>query len=109
MSLRSGRIEKRIQRAIPVEISSLQQLPAIEKASTENISSLGARVVSQRPHELNELVVIRSSSGQGPTEARVVYCHRLADGRFGIGMHFLREMANWFLEGSLGGSGKRTG
>ena len=95
MSVRSGRIEKRIQQAIPVEISTLQQPRGIERASTENVSSLGARVLSQKPHERNELVILRSSVGEGRTEARIIYCQRLADGRFGIGMHFLKEMANW--------------
>lgn len=92
-----------------MEISTLQQPPGIENAATENVSSLGARVVTQRPHEQNELVVIRLSAGHGPTEARVVYCHRLADGRFGVGMHFLHEMVNWSKDGSFSGSGKPTG
>lgn len=92
-----------------MEISTLQGPPGTENASTENVSSLGARVVSQQPHKQNDLVIIRSFSGQGPTEARVVYCHRLADGRFGIGMHFLREIVNWFMDDSLSGSGKLTG
>lgn len=106
MPIRSGRIEKRIQQAIPVEIATLQQSAWIERASTENVSSLGARVLSERPRQRNEIVAIRSLFSEHPAEARIVYCERLADGRFGIGMHFLREVANW-SNGLSGGNALR--
>ena len=48
MPARSGRLEKRIHLTVPVEISTLQEPSATERTSTENVCSLGARVVTER-------------------------------------------------------------
>lgn len=95
MPVRYGRQEKRIGYTIPVEISNLQQPGAPEWASTENVSSLGARVLTQRPKQLDEHVTIRPFAGDRRTEARVVYCQRLPTGRFGVGMQFLGVPVHW--------------
>ena len=81
--------------AVPVEISTLHDPYATERTSTENLCSLGIRVLTQQPKELNERLVIRSLVGDVRALARVVYCQRLADGRFGIGMQFLGNGAKW--------------
>lgn len=95
MPVRSGRLAKRIQEAIPVEISSLQHPPKTQRASTENVSSLGLRVLTERPVERDERLIIRSLVGNQRTIARVVYCQLLSDGRFGVGMQFLGAVVNW--------------
>lgn len=95
MPERSGRLEKRIRLVVPVEISTLQDLSATERTSTENVCSLGVRVVSERRKELNERLMIRSLPGDLRAVARVVYCQRLSDGRFGVGMQFLGINAKW--------------
>jgi hypothetical protein len=95
MPVRSGRLEKRIRLAIPVEISTSQDPSATERTSTENVSSFGARVLTQQPKELNQRLMIRSLRGDVRSVARVVYCQRLSDGRFGIGMQFLGAGAKW--------------
>jgi len=95
MPVRSGRLEKRTQRAITVEISTLQHPPVIERASTENVSPLGLRLLTQRPLEQDARLMIRSLQGEHRAVARVVYCQRLADGRFGVGMQFLGANVNW--------------
>ena len=54
-----------------------------------NVSSRGARVLTRnqrRPEDSPELVLL---SGEIQTEARVVYCEPLSDGRFCIGLQFL--------------------
>lgn len=95
MPARFGRLEKRISLAVPVEISTLQDPSATERTSTENLCSLGVRVLTLQPKELNERLIIRSLTGDMRTIARVVYCQRLTDGRFGIGMQFLGNGAKW--------------
>jgi hypothetical protein len=91
----SGRVEKRIRLAVPVEISTLQDPSATERTSTENVCSLGMRVVSERRKELNERLMVQSLVGDLRAVARVVYCQRLSDGRFGVGMQFLGINAKW--------------
>ena len=88
MPVRSGRLERRIRLAVPVEVSSVGESSATERTTTENASSLGLRVLTQRAKEPNERLMIRSLVGDLQTLARVVYCQRLPDGRFGIGLQF---------------------
>ena len=88
MPVRSGRLEKRIRLAALVEISSLENPATTERTSTENLCSLGIRILTQRARELNERLLVRLLDGDLRTLARVVYCQRLADGRFGVGLEF---------------------
>jgi hypothetical protein len=88
MSVLSGRPEKRIRLAVPVEIYSLQDPSATERTSTEDVCSLGARVLTHRNKELNERLMIKSLADDLRTLARVVYSQRLNDGRFGVGLQF---------------------
>jgi hypothetical protein len=73
MPVRSGRLEKRIRMAIPVQISS-----PLDPAA-----------------ELNERLMISSVAGDLRTLARVVYCERLPDGRFGVGLQFQGMAISW--------------
>jgi hypothetical protein len=95
MPVRSGRIEKRIRLTVPVEITSLQNTRANERTTTENVCSLGIRVQTQHARELNERLMIRSLVGDLRTMARVVYCERLPDGHFGVGLQFQEIAVNW--------------
>jgi hypothetical protein len=91
----SGRIEKRIRLAVPVQISSPLDPAATERTTTENVCSLGIRILAQRARDLNERLMINSLMGDLRTLARVVYCQRLPDGRFGIGLQFQGIDAKW--------------
>jgi hypothetical protein len=95
MPMRSGRLEKRTPLAVPVRISSLQEPAAAERSTTENICSLGIRVLVRHARKLNERLLIKSTDGELETGARVVYCQRLRDGRFALGLEFLGEVAGW--------------
>jgi hypothetical protein len=95
MPTRSGRLEKRTRLALPVQISSLQYPTAPEPTTTENVSSLGIRVLSQLPRVPNEQLMIKSLDGDLRTLVRVVYCQRLPDGRFGLGLQFQGQAINW--------------
>jgi hypothetical protein len=102
MPARSGRLEKRTRLTLPVQISSLQYPTATEPTTTENVSSLGIRVLSQRPRVPDERLMINSLDGDLRTLVRVVYCERLPDGRFGIGLQFQRQAVNWSSAGAAG-------
>lgn len=91
MPPRTGRIERRIRLAVPVQISSVEDPSAIERAITENVCSIGVRVVSQAAKELNERLSVKFLAGDLRSLARVVYCQRLPDGRFGVGLQFQDE------------------
>jgi hypothetical protein len=95
MPARSGRLEKRIRLAVPVQISSLLDPAATERTTTENVCSLGIRILTQRARDLNERLMISSLMGELRTLAHVVYCQRLPDGRFGVGLRFQGQPINW--------------
>jgi hypothetical protein len=94
MPTRSGRLEKRVQLAAPVQITSLEDPSASERTTAENISSLGIRVLAKRPRAPNERLMIKSLEGDSRTLVRVVYCQRLPDGRYGIGLQFQAASLN---------------
>ena len=95
MPMRSGRLERRTRLAIPVRISSPKEPSAGERSTTENVCSLGLRVLVRRAREMNERLLIKSADGHLEADARVVYCERLRDGRFALGLEFNGEAANW--------------
>jgi len=101
MPMRSGRLEKRTPLAIPVRIASHKEPSAGERSTTENICSLGIRVLVRHARKLNERLLIKSADGELQTDARVVYCERLVDGRFALGLEFRGEVTNW-LKKSVG-------
>jgi hypothetical protein len=103
MPVRSGRLEKRIQLEFPVQISSLRDPSATECATSENVCSLGVRICTRRAWELNERLYVKPLDGDVPMLARVIYCQRLADERFGIGLQFQRVAVNW-PRGSMAGT-----
>src|SRR5215831_12672922 len=104
MAVRSGRLEKRIQLSLPVQISSLYDPSKAERSTTENVCSLGMRVLTQKAKELNERLMISSLVGDLRALARVVYCQRLPDGGFGVGIQFQGQSICW-PTGSVSGAG----
>ena len=95
MPARSGRLEKRIRLSVPVEITNLLDPAATERTATENVCSLGIRILTRRARDLNERLMISSLVGELRTLAHVVYCQRLPDGRFGVGLRFQDELIDW--------------
>ena len=103
MPARSGRLEKRIRLAVPVEISNPLDPAATERTTTENVCSLGIRILTRRARDLNERLMISSLMGEVRTLGHVVYCQRLPDGRFGVGLRFQGEPIDW-SKSPLGGA-----
>jgi hypothetical protein len=102
MSLRSGRLEKRIEVAIPLQISTILDPDLAERTTTENVCSLGMRVLTGHARELNERLMITSLQSDMRRLARVVYCQRLPDGHFAVGLQFQGGALKWGGESSAG-------
>ena len=96
MPARSGRLEKRIRLAVPVQISSILDPSVTERTTTENVCSLGMRILTQGSRDLNERLMISSLAGDFlRSPARVVYCQRLPNGGFAIGLQFQCVGVHW--------------
>jgi hypothetical protein len=104
MPLRSGRLEKRIEVAIPLQISTILDPDAAERTATENVCSLGIRILTDHARELNERLIISSLKGDLRRLVRVVYCQRLPEGHFAVGLQFQGSAVKWSGESTSPGS-----
>lgn len=95
MTSRVGRGVKRTPQVTAVELYSAEHPEYREHTLTENVSTLGARVVSSRSWMQGERVVISSDLDTVRRVARVVYCQPLSDGRFAVGLHVERSPLPW--------------
>ncbi|HWO27868.1 MAG TPA: hypothetical protein VNO32_03630 [Candidatus Acidoferrum sp.] len=62
---------------------------------------MGIRVLVRHPRGMNERLLIKPAEGELLADARVVYCERLVDGRFALGLQFHGEVPSW-LKKSMG-------
>ena len=64
-----------------------------ENVSIANISSHGARIITHRNWRPHDYVVLIEPTGDFRVEAKVIYCERLRDDAFVIGLKFARAPA----------------
>jgi hypothetical protein len=58
--------------------------------------------LTRRSKERNERLLIKSLAADLRALARVVYCQRLADGRFGVGISFIGVAFDWSKASTIG-------
>ena len=61
---------------------------------TDNISAHGARVFSKHPWQPGDEVMVTPVNDE-TTCGNVVYCQRLQDDRYGIGVKFRDRLVTW--------------
>ena len=88
MPVRTGRIERRARMKVPVQLARLEHPEATETVLSENVNSLGIRVVGKQRWQPGQILLIAWPTSDSPLLARVVYCERLAGERFGTGLEF---------------------
>lgn len=83
----AGRGEKRLRVTMEAMLAPAQNATAErrEKARVENISAQGARVYASGHWQIGEQVQI-TPIGERSMRGEVIYCHKLADGRFVVGL-----------------------
>ena len=96
-SIFGGRMEKRIPIAIVVRLTRAQDQPARgpELTYTDNISAHGVRVVSSRPWQIGEVAQVTSLKDETTIRGKVVYCQKLMDDRYCIGLNFHERPVTW--------------
>ena len=92
-----GRMEKRLPIAIVVQLAHAQSQPldGTELTYTDNVSAHGARVVSNRPWQTGEAVQLTSLKDTTTLSGKVVYCRKLPDDRYCIGLTFQNHRVTW--------------
>jgi hypothetical protein len=89
------RIQKRTPATVALQIISAKQPLITELAFTENFSLHGVRVVTERVWKPGERVIIKSYHGSVQSVAKVVYCHRLAEARYAVGLELRSAVGTW--------------
>jgi len=66
-------------------------------ASTENVSTNGARIVTARPWKPGSRVLIKSSLGELWAHTKVVYCQKVPPDAFAVGLQVLVRTGAWTM------------
>ena len=94
--LPTGRFERRIAKAEVLELLRAGESPIAKvEAITENVSPQGARVITESICVRGELVRLEAPGEHLQLPARVVYCHRLEERRFAVGLQLDVRVERW--------------
>ena len=91
----NGRSEKRVVKAVRVEVSLVDEATHKEKTLTENVSAHGMRVLTQRRFRPKQQAVVISPSDGVWSRAKVIYCVAVAENRFAVGMELTGRVESW--------------
>jgi PilZ domain-containing protein len=93
----SGRKERRLPIAVAVRLEVLDREgdKEPEQTYTDNLSARGARVMSARPWHAGEQAEITPVKEEARMCGEVVYCQKLDDGHFFIGLKFPHSRIPW--------------
>jgi len=72
-----------------------QPIKGSEVTYTDNISVNGARVVSTHAWQAGEIVQLTSLRDETTLRGKVIYCQKLVDDRYCIGLNFSGRPVTW--------------
>lgn len=82
----AGREKKRVPNGDVVTLTRPDGLGVEHAARTENVSDRGMRLVTECVWNPGDAVLLMAPKARYRTPARVIYCERLTDKRFAIGL-----------------------
>jgi hypothetical protein len=86
-----GRIEHRMAASLAGHLESADVPLSSEHVMITNISNNGARVITHRHWRPRDRAVLTESTGDFRLDAEVIYCRRLRDDAYVIGLKFARS------------------
>ena len=95
MPVPTGRFEKRIARAVTVEIRPEDEEMPKARTLTENVSPHGARVLMERAWRPGQQVIVISPNEGVWARGQIVYCQLLAECRFAVGLELSVRVEPW--------------
>jgi len=99
----NGRMERRLPIIVAVRLASYASagVDGEERTYTDNISERGARIFSKHAWQPGDPLWITLSNGHSAC-GQVVYCQRLPDDRYSIGVNFQDHPIAWSILGRYG-------
>jgi hypothetical protein len=89
MAVPTGRSNKRIAKEVMVELALPNASRLKEAAIAQNVSARGMQVVTERLWRPGDRVLLSSPESDSRTQARVVYCQRLENNKYAVGLELL--------------------
>jgi hypothetical protein len=91
-----GRMERRLPIVVILRLALAERSASEreERTYTDNISAHGASIFSTQPWQLGDKVRVTPVNEASTAFGRVVYCHRVADNRYEIGVQF-QDRPEW--------------
>ena len=90
MAASDFRSNTRIPKKLLVDLVRTNGSQIKETALAQNVSEGGARVATEKIWRPGERVLLSAHETGVPAPARVVYCQRLENGNFAVGLELLR-------------------
>src|SRR4029077_352958 len=94
-TMSSGRSERRITKALSVEVCVQDEPKLNEMVLTENVSAHGARILAERKLQPGQRVLVSSPKEGVRSQARIVYCQRVSEREFAVGLEMTGRMELW--------------
>lgn len=82
----AGRSQKRMQKEVVVELARPGAPKPLDTTIAQNVSDGGMRVVTEHVWRPGDVVLLSSPTDGFRTQARVVYCERLENMGFAVGL-----------------------
>ena len=94
-----GRKERRLPAVVVVDLVPLEpvNIERHERTYTDNLSAHGARVRSTYAWQLGEQAEITPANGETPVRGEVVYCQRLDNDGFFVGLKVRESRIPWSI------------
>ena len=95
MTAPNGRSDRRITKEVAVELARPDASQLREMAIAQNVSTRGMRVATEHVWCPGDPVLLSSPESGVRTQARVVYCQRMENNRFAVGLELLAPLGEW--------------
>jgi len=88
----TGRSDRRITKEVAVELARPDDPQLKETAIAQNVSARGMRIATEDVWLPGDPVLLSSPESGLRTQARVVYCKRMENNRFAVGLELLAPL-----------------
>jgi hypothetical protein len=95
MAVPTGRCDKRIPKEVVVELAPPDASQLKEAGVAQNVSARGMRVATEHLWRPGDSVLLSSPEFGFRTQARVVYCQRMENNKFAVGLELLAPLGEW--------------
>ena len=94
MRVQSGRVEHRMAATLAGRLESAELPISSENIMITNISSHGARIITHRHWQAHDRATLVEVTGDFHLDGEVIYCRRLRDDAYVIGLRFARSTSD---------------